>query len=109
MEVSQLSFLVLPEMVRVADDLFERVKKIRAETRAVGRNTPMMGREKARPLREREPASASRLRRGGRQRKTLEGSLVSRTVGLGKVLEGEPCDEHGSSALVVAPEGEVSY
>ena len=39
MEVSHLSFLVLPEMVRVADDLYERVKKMRAETRAVGRNT----------------------------------------------------------------------
>ena len=54
-EVSQLSFLVLPEMVREADDLYERVMKIRAETRAVGRNTPTMGQEKARPLREREP------------------------------------------------------
>ena len=53
--VSQLSFLVLLEMVRVADDLHERVKKIRAESMAVERNTPTTGLEEARPFREREP------------------------------------------------------
>ena len=35
-----MRFLVLPEVVRVADDLCERVKKITAETRAVGALDP---------------------------------------------------------------------
>ena len=39
----------------MADDLHERVRKIKAEAKSVERNTPKMGREKARRLREREP------------------------------------------------------
>ena len=104
-EVSQLSFLVLLEMVRVADDLYERVKKIRAETRVVGRNTTMGPEasktvERARALDQKKKKLLSdglRQRRGsgggvvnGRLRK---GSLVAGTVRLGQALEGEPLNK----------------